>query len=267
MSLLLGGKWNLAPAQALLRAAFLFLPPLFAFNQILAQAAFPASGPFEAASTTSPSASPADPAAYPAAPAPASPASPSAASFVKNDNRAIINGRPYERPSRKVQFDDYVRDTYGLPALARTSVRASFAQGIGHPAAWGQDWPGFGQRFGSAAAVTVMNGNARYAMETVFHEDMRYIPCHGCSIHRKIENAFMAEFTARHDSDGHRFFTLTPVISDMTGPVIANSLWVPGHSAVDGVAGSKLVFATRIGGHLFREFVWERRHYDPKLPD
>jgi hypothetical protein len=179
----------------------------------------------------------------------------------------MINGRPYVRPTQEQQFHDYLRDAYGLPALARTSVRAVIAQGRGKPDAWGQDWPGFAQRFGSSAAVTAINGNVRYGLEELFKEDMRYIPCHGCSIHRKLENALLAEITARHDSDGHRFFTLTPTIADMTGPIIANSYWVPGHTAIDGFIGSRLVFATRIGGHLFSEFVLERRHHDAKLPD
>lgn len=179
----------------------------------------------------------------------------------------IINGRPYVRPTPKEQFNDYLRDTYELPALARTAVRAVYAQGVGKPAEWGQDWTGFGQRFGSAAATTAIDGNVRYGMEMLLKEDLRYIPCHGCSVHRKIENALLAEITARHDSDGHRFFTLTPTITDMTGPIIANAFWVPDHTAIDGFVGSRLIFATRIGGHLFSEFVLERRHHDAKLPD
>jgi hypothetical protein len=179
----------------------------------------------------------------------------------------MINGRPYTHPTAKEQFDDYARNTYGLPALAFTSVRAAVSQGRGKPEEWGQDWPGFGQRFGSASAVTVIDGNVRYGMEMLFKEDMRYIPCHGCSVKRKFENALLAEVTARHDSDGHRFFTLTPTVTDMTGPIIANSVWIPGHTAIDGFTGSRLIFAYRIAGHLFTEFVWERRHHDPPLPD
>jgi hypothetical protein len=179
----------------------------------------------------------------------------------------MINGRPYVRPTPKEQFKDYLRDTYEWPALARASVRAVYAQGRGKPEEWGQDWPGFGQRFGSASAVTAIDGNVRYGMEMLLKEDLRYIPCHGCSAKRKLENALLAEVTARHDTDGHRFFTLTPTITDMTGPIIANAYWVPGHTAIDGFVGSRLVFATRIGGHLFTEFVLERRHHDPKLPD
>lgn len=179
----------------------------------------------------------------------------------------IINGRPYVRPTPREQFRDYLSDSYGWPALARTSARALYAQGRGKPDEWDQDWPGFGQRFGSASATTVIDGNVRYGMEMLFKEDLRYIPCHGCSVKRKLENALLAEVTARHDSDGHRFFTLTPTITDMSGPIIANAYWVPDHTAIDGFVGSRLIFATRIGGHLFTEFVLERRHHDPKLPN
>jgi hypothetical protein len=179
----------------------------------------------------------------------------------------MINGRPYLRPTPKEQFKDYLRDTYEWPALVRASTRALYAQGRGKPEEWGQDWPGFGQRLGSSSAVTAIDGNVRYGMEMLFKEDMRYIPCHGCSAKRKLKNALLAEVTARHDNDGHRFFTLTPTVTDMTGPIIANACWIPNHTAIDGFVGSRLIFATRIGGHLFTEFVLERRHHDPKLPD
>jgi hypothetical protein len=180
----------------------------------------------------------------------------------------MINGRPYARPTNKQQFIGYLKDSYGLPAFAGAGVRSVYGQLRGKPDEWGQDWPGYGQRFGSALAVSAINGNVRYGLETLFHEDMRYIPCHGCRAKKKIENALLAEVTARHDSDGHRFFTLTPTIADFSGPIIAHTFWFPQPSGpIDGVIAARLVFATRIGGHLFREFVLERRHKDPKLED
>jgi hypothetical protein len=178
-----------------------------------------------------------------------------------------INGRPYDQPSHKDQFFDYLRDSYGLPALARVSVRTFYEEALDKPSGWGQDFPGFAQRFGSNAAITAINGNVRFAMETIFSEDMKYIPCHGCTVKQKIVNTLLAEVTARHDVDGHRFFTLTPVISDFSGPIIANATWYPNHDPMGGVVASRTVFATRIGAHLFTEFVLERRHHDPKLDD
>jgi hypothetical protein len=180
---------------------------------------------------------------------------------------ASINGRPYVRPTHRDQFRDYVRDSYGLPAFARSTVRTLYAEATDKPSGWGQDFPGFAQRFGSNVAITAIDGNVRFGMETVFREDMKYIPCHGCSVKRKVVNTVLAEFTARHDVDGRRFFTLTPVISDFSGPIIANAFWYPNHDPFGGVVATRTVFATRIGGHLFTEFVLERRHKDPKLSD
>ena len=176
---------------------------------------------------------------------------------------AIVNGRPYEPPTPREQFVDYLKDSYGWPALGRTTVRALYSEARDKPEEWGQDFPGFMQRFGAGAGINAINGNVRYGMEMLFHEDLRYIPCHGCRVKKKIENALLAEITARHDSDGHRFFTLTPTISDFSGPIIAHSIYYPGGvDPAGGAVSARLVFATRIGAHLFTEFVLERRHKD-----
>ncbi len=179
----------------------------------------------------------------------------------RNGKLAIVNGRPYEQPTKKIIFDDYVSDSYGLPAVLRTTVRALYSEARDAPKGWGTDFPGFMQRFGANAGQTIISGNVRYAMELTFHEDLRYIACHGCSVKGKIENALLAEVTARHDSDGHRFFTLTPTVADFSGPIIAHSLWYPGGANPGaGAVSARLAFSTRVGSHLFREFVLERRH-------
>lgn len=194
---------------------------------------------------------------------PSAPLTPEQVEAVRTRKLAMVNGRPYDQPSKKVIFDDYVSDTYGLPAVLRTTVRALYSEARDAPKGWGQDLPGFLQRFGANAGQTIVSGNVRYAMELTFHEDLRYIPCHGCSVKAKVENALLAEVTARHDSDGHRFFTLTPTIADFSGPIVAHSLWYPGGANPGaGAVSARLAFATRVGSHLFREFVLERRHTD-----
>ncbi len=178
--------------------------------------------------------------------------------------RTVVNGRTYVKPDEHALVQDYLHDTYGLPGFARTTVRALYAEGRGKPTEWGTDAAGFGQRFGSAAAVTAIDGTVRFGFENVLHEDLRYLPCHGCSAKKKIENALLAEITARHGEDGHRSFSLTTTIADMSGPIITHALWYPGASAgpEQGAVVARTIFATRIGGHLFREFIWERRHRD-----
>ncbi len=177
----------------------------------------------------------------------------------------IINGRPYTPPTQRQLFLNYLNDSYGTTAFANSTVRATYSEIRGKPKGWGTDFPGYMQRYGSAVAITAINGNVRYGMEEIFHEDLRYIPCHGCSAKHKVENALLAEFTARHDRDGHRFFTLTPVVADFSGPIIAHSVWYPGgFDPFAGVVATRTVFATRVGLHLFREFILERRHHDPE---
>jgi len=55
----------------------------------------------------------------------------------------IVNGRPYMRPTQRQYFVDYLRDSYGFPALARSTVRTLYNEGLGQPGGWGQDFPGF----------------------------------------------------------------------------------------------------------------------------
>lgn len=215
--------------------------------------------------------------ALPDAPAPSAPSAPTAAPDTRQQlqltakekeaerikHLAIVNYRPYDQPSHKDQFFDYLNDSYGLPAFGRSLVRATYSQARGKPTAWGDDfYPGFMQRYGSALASNAISGNVRYGMETLFREDMRYIPCHGCRWKHKVKNALLAEVTARHDQDGHRFFTLTPLVSDVSGPIVASTVWVPGGEPINGLIALRTVIPVRVGAHLFTEFVLERRHHD-----
>jgi hypothetical protein len=201
----------------------------------------------------------------PSAPQPVAPLKQRDRSLPPGPQIFIVNGRPYRPPTQRQLFRNYLTDSYGTTALANTTVRAVYSEIRGKPSGWGTDFPGFMQRFASAAGVSAINGNVRYGMEELFHEDLRYIPCHGCNLKHKIENALLAEITARHDSDGHRFFTLTPTIADFSGPILAHSLWYPnGFDPFAGVVATRTVFATRVGLHLVREFVLERFHKDPK---
>ncbi len=178
-----------------------------------------------------------------------------AAEAVRINKLARINGVPYDKPSAGDTFRAYARDTYGWPAAVQTTVRALYAQARGKPASWE-----FPERFGSAAGITIIDGNVRYGLAALFHEDLRYLPCHRCSAKSKLENALLAEITARHSDDGHRFFTLTPTVADFSGPIIAHSLWYPSVDPLQGVISARTVFATRIGGHLFQEFVMDKLH-------
>jgi len=184
-----------------------------------------------------------------------------AAEALRISRLPLINGVPYDQPSTHDLTVYYFHDTYGLNGQASTTLRAMYSEIRGKPEQWGTDFPGFAQRFASAEGVTAINGTVRYGMELAFHEDLRYLPCLHCSWKHKIENALLAEVTARHGEDGRRFFTLTPTISDFSGPIIAHSLWYPnGFDPFAGVVATRVVAVTRVGIHLGQEFIVERRH-------
>jgi hypothetical protein len=175
----------------------------------------------------------------------------------------LINGVPYDQPSTKDFALDYLSDTYGLPGWERTTVRALYTEARGKPTGWGTDFPGFMQRYGSGAAITSINGTTRLGLELLLHEDLRYLPCVGCSFKRKLLNALITDVTARHGEDGHRSFSLSPTISDFSGPIIAHTLWYPtSPDPFAGVVATRAVFATRVGVHLFQEYMVElkRKH-------
>jgi len=196
-------------------------------------------------------------------PVPSTPMTPDEAEALRISKLPILNGRPYDQPSTKDTLIDYANDTYGVSGLARITIRALYSEARDAPSEWDTDFTGFSERWASQAGINIISGNVRLAMELVFHEDLRYLPCHGCSVKKKIENALLAEITARHDETGKRFFTVTPTIADFSGPIVAHATWYPSFDPWAGVVSTRLVFATRIGQHLFQEFVWERHHHDP----
>jgi len=255
------------PRFALLPALACALACTLACTAAAAQSSIPATPAQQPAPQTAPAAQPQTP--LPNAPRPPRDLRPRtpAEQAARVATPAIINGRPYVRPTLRVQVHDYLLDSYGPPAFARSTVRALYNQAQDGPSGWGQDFPGFMQRFGSNVAITAIDGNVRFGMERLFREDLRYIPCHGCSVRRKLENALLSEVTARHTDDGHRFFTLTPAVADFSGPIIAHSAWYPGFSPFGGVVATRTVAATRVGQHLFTEFILERRHHDRKIED
>jgi hypothetical protein len=169
-----------------------------------------------------------------------------AAEALRISKLARINGEPYDQPSTHDTLVDYAKDTYGVPGLVGTGLRAMYAEIRQKPESWN-----FGDRLGSAEGITLINGNVRLGMELIFREDLRYLPCNGCSFRKKLENVLLAEVTARHDEDGHRFFTLTPTVADFSGPIIAHSIWYPGAAdPLQGVVSARTVFAARIAQRL-----------------
>ena len=184
---------------------------------------------------------------------------PDAPVVVGPPSEPIVNGRYYKACTGKEQFASYYGDTIGVRAFAAAGIRAGIEQLNTVPTGWGQDFPGYMQRYGSAFGEATINNTVRYTMAAALHEDVRYLYCHHCKFGEKVQNAFLSEFTARHGADGHRSFSVTPIVASVSGPLIAYSAWYPPrYDAQLALKHSALGFGTRIGFRVAREFLFDR---------
>jgi hypothetical protein len=151
-------------------------------------------------------------------------------------------------------------ELFGPRPLLAAGFRAGLEQARDVPIGWGRDVPGYLQRYASAYSESAIDSSTRYGLASLLHEDVRYFPCYGCSIWDKYENAVLAEVSARRGADGHRGFSVTPILAGFSGPLIAYNAWYPaGYSNADALHHAALGFITRIGFHLLREFIVDRK--------
>jgi hypothetical protein len=173
-----------------------------------------------------------------------------------------VNGRTYHKPTRREDLKAFEQELYGPRPFFSAAIRSGIDQLRTKPTGWGQDFPGYMQRYGSAYGEFGIDSSVRYGLAALFHEDVRYLVCHKCTATQKFENAFLSQITARHGQDGHRVVSLTPVVAGFSGPLIAYSAWYPpGYDTGDAAQHAMFGFGFRIVGHLVNEFFFDK---DPK---
>jgi len=183
------------------------------------------------------------------------------------EDPTFVNGRPYHKPTRREDLRAYEHELIGPRPFISAAIRGAIEQIRPVPIGWGQDFPGYIQRFGSAYGEFAIDSSVRYALAGAFHEDVRYLICHGCSAGEKFKNAFLAEMTARHGEDGHRSFSLTPITAGFSGPLIAYAAWYPpGYTEGDAAKHAFLGFGFRIVGHIVREFLFDKDTKGAAIP-
>jgi hypothetical protein len=175
------------------------------------------------------------------------------------DDTTFVNGRIYHKPTRREDMRAYEHEMFGTRAFLGAGIRAGFEQIKPVPIGWGQDFPGYIQRYGSAFGEFDIDSSVRYALAGVLHEDVRYLICHKCSGGAKVKNAVLSEFTARHGEDGNRTFSLTPLAAEFSGPLVAYAAWYPpGYTEGDAARHAMFNLSFRIVGHIVREFFFDK---------
>jgi len=172
----------------------------------------------------------------------------------------MVNGRPYHFPTPGEQAVALRHELIGARPLVHAAIRSGIQQGRGTPAGWGEDFPGYLQRFGSAYGEAAIDNTVRFGMGLALHEDDRYLVCHRCSAWDKIKNAALSQVTARKGADGHRVASPTPFVAALSGPLVAYSAWYPPGQGTPQMALKHSVFGvvTRFGFATAREFLFDR---------
>jgi hypothetical protein len=170
----------------------------------------------------------------------------------------IVNGRPYRKPTAKDNLRYYEHSLFGPRAFVSAAIRSGIEQARDVPVEWGQDFPGYIQRYGSAYGEYAIDDTVRYGLSSALHEDLHYRICHLCSAGEKFENAFLSEVTARRGDDGHRVVSATPLIADFSGPAVAYAAWYPPeYTEGDAAKHAFLQIGIRFVVNVAREFLFD----------
>jgi hypothetical protein len=143
--------------------------------------------------------------------------------------------------------------------LIFAGVRAGIEQGLDSYPGWGQDWPGFGQRYGAALAdatiATMLRGSVFPAL---FHQDPRYF-YKGTGTKWQRTKYALETAVVTHGDNGR----LQPNYSDLAAGLSAgaiSNIYYPASSR-NGVAltfeNGFLGIAGVVVGHILQEFVFK----------
>jgi hypothetical protein len=189
------------------------------------------------------------------------PEAPSASLSSQQNPLPIVNGRHYRPQTEGERFHFFVKSAVSPGAFGGALYTATYRQlrDRPDPIYWPTDAEGFGKRFGAAYGQRLINQGTRYTFGALLHEDNRYLVCHGCSMHDKIWNALLADFTARHGADGHRTASPTGILSGFSGSLVAFAFWYPNQdpnfTIQRGTTNALTGFGTRPASHFAAEIL------------
>jgi hypothetical protein len=152
-------------------------------------------------------------------------------------------------------------------SLVGPLLGAGIAQAEGTPHEWGGGMEGFGRRFASSYARSVIGRTVEFGVAAVDHEDPRYHPSDQTGVWRRTRHAIAATFVSQTTSGGSM-----PAFSRIAGAYsagfIANA-WEPPsqNSAEHAFERGSTSLLSSIGWHVVEEF-WPdirsamRHHHD-----
>jgi hypothetical protein len=142
----------------------------------------------------------------------------------------------------------------GPMALLGSAAYAGILQEADTPEKWGQGANGYGLRFGSTVACSVIHGALAFGLDSALHQDPRYYRAGGTGFWRRTRHAVRGTILTRKDKGGETLSTWR--IGSAYGAAFLSNQWYPGklNTVGYGIAEGTLQLGFDVASNLGSEF-------------
>ena len=158
-------------------------------------------------------------------------------------------------PDAKQQFQNYLYNALGPPALISTAVGAALDQHKPAPPEWDSGAKGYGERYGWRFGMSLIGETTKYSLGAVMHEDVAFHRCECRGFFPRSFHAVTSTLTAKTAS-GRMVFSVPALVSPYVGSSVAMNAWYPArYGPSDAFRVGSISFAFKAVGNLVGEFL------------
>ena len=156
--------------------------------------------------------------------------------------------------SVKEKLKLHVKETASAGFVAEMAAYAGVLHWMDVPSEWGQGWPAYGKRVGSASGATAIRNVFAFALDSALGEDPRYQRSGHGNVLARTGHAFRETFVTRTDRGGRRFATWR--FGSATAAAYLSNVWYPDrlNTLASGMEQGAATIGLDILGNLASEF-------------
>lgn len=165
------------------------------------------------------------------------------------------NSTTYLFPDADRQFQNYLYNALGPPALISTAVGAALDQRKPAPPEWDSGAKGYAERYGWRFGMSLIGETTKYSLGAITHEDVAFHRCECKGFFPRAAHALTSTLTAKTPS-GHTILSFPALVSPYAGSFTAMSAWYPArYGPRDAFRTGSISFAFKAIGNLVGEFI------------
>jgi len=163
------------------------------------------------------------------------------------------------------KFQLAANNSVSVATVGTALIASSFSQAIESPPGFGQEWGGYGKRFGSDLARSASNNFfGTFLIASVLHQDPRFYVRTGLSFRQSVQYAAVRLVITRNDS-GERAVNYSGMAGTLASEALANTYYAEGNR---GISDIFIRYASDMGwrfaGNVLRQY-WPKINKRLKL--